>query len=176
MSLNFGHCPISEFTSHSLRMVNNQHHAHTSDLTRCYCPYEMHLCHFMLCHATCTIFINSGKLYFVHIISIHHNFHVNTSRKNILTRFLHTHHIIYFSNNTHKMTKISDPYKTGHLLVLSWPRTIFGSICHQITMIPKNSTKPEDISPGIKTKPQPSPGLLGASPKNFQYSVPKSWD
>ena len=34
--------------------------AHTSDLTRCYPAYEMHLSHFMLCHATCTIFINSG--------------------------------------------------------------------------------------------------------------------
>ena len=65
---------------------------------------------------------------------------------------------------------------TGHLSVPSQPRTIFGFIHQQITVILENSSKPENISPGIKTKHQPSPGLPRTSPKNFQYSVPKSWD
>ena len=60
VSLDFRRCPISELTTHLPRMVNNQHYTHTPDFTRCYRAYEMHLCHFMLCHATCTIFINSG--------------------------------------------------------------------------------------------------------------------
>ena len=56
VSLDFGRCPISELTTHSLRMVNNQHHAHTPDSMRCDCAYEMQSCHFMLCHATCNIY------------------------------------------------------------------------------------------------------------------------
>ena len=49
VSLDFGRCPIFELTTHSLRIVNNQHHAHIPDLTRCGRAYEMQLCHFMLC-------------------------------------------------------------------------------------------------------------------------------
>ena len=60
VSLDFGRCPISELITHSPKIVNNQQYAHTPDFTRCYRAYEMHLCHFMLCYATCTIFINSG--------------------------------------------------------------------------------------------------------------------
>ena len=53
VSLDFGHCPISELTTHSLRMVNNSTmHPHP---TRCDRAYEMQSCYFMLCHATCTI-------------------------------------------------------------------------------------------------------------------------
>ena len=48
-SLDFGHCPIFELTTRSLRMVNNHYHAHTPDLTRCYRAYEMQICHFMPC-------------------------------------------------------------------------------------------------------------------------------
>ena len=33
VSLSFGRCPISKLTTHSPRMVNNQYHAHTPDLT-----------------------------------------------------------------------------------------------------------------------------------------------
>ena len=53
---------LSHFRAHYTFTKNDeyQHHAHTPDLTRCYRAYEMHLCHFLLCHATCTIFINSG--------------------------------------------------------------------------------------------------------------------
>ena len=41
-------------------------------------------------------------------------------------------------------------------------------------MIPKKySTKPEDISPGIKTKPQPSPGLPENSSENSALTVRK---
>ena len=56
VSLNFGRCPISELTTHSPKMVNNQHHAHTPDSKRCDCAYEIQSCHFMLCHATCNIY------------------------------------------------------------------------------------------------------------------------
>ena len=56
VSLDFGCCLISELTTHSPRMVNNQHHAHTPDSTRCDSAYEMQSCHFMLCHATCNIY------------------------------------------------------------------------------------------------------------------------
>ena len=56
LSLDFGSCPISELTIHSPRMVNNQHHAHTPDSTRCDHAYEMQSCHFMLCHAICNIY------------------------------------------------------------------------------------------------------------------------
>ena len=56
VSLDFGCCPISELTTHSPSMVNNQHHAHTPDLTQCDHAYEMQSCHFMICHATCNIY------------------------------------------------------------------------------------------------------------------------
>ena len=55
VSLNFRRCPISELTTHSPRMVNDQYHALTPDSTQCDHTYEMQSCHFMLCHATCTI-------------------------------------------------------------------------------------------------------------------------
>ena len=41
----------------------------------------------------------------------------------------------------------------------------FCSIHQQITVIPKHTTKPEDVNPGIKTKPQHSPGLPENSSK-----------
>ena len=52
VSLDFGHCPILEFTTHSPRMVNNHYYEHTPDSTRCYRAYEMQICHFMkyLCY------------------------------------------------------------------------------------------------------------------------------
>ena len=53
VSLDFGRCPIFELTPHSLRMVNNHYHAHTPDSTRCYCAYEMKICHFMPYYVTC---------------------------------------------------------------------------------------------------------------------------
>ena len=40
-------------------------------------------------------------------------------------------------------------------------------------MIPKHTTKPKDISPEIKTKPQHSPGLPENSPENFVMTVQK---
>ena len=57
-SLDFERCPISVLTTHSPRMVNNQHHAHahTPDSTLCDHAYEMQSCNFMLCHATCNIY------------------------------------------------------------------------------------------------------------------------
>ena len=60
VSLDFGRCPISELTTHSPRMVNSQHHAHTPDSTRCDRVYEMQSCHiscYVMLHAT---FINFG--------------------------------------------------------------------------------------------------------------------
>ena len=49
----------------------------------------------------------------------------------------------------------------------------FGSIHQQITMIPKHTTKPEDISPEIKTKSQHSPGLPENSFENPIRTVRK---
>ena len=48
--------PISELTTHSPRIVNNQYHVPTPDSTRCNRAYEMKSCHCMLCHATCNIY------------------------------------------------------------------------------------------------------------------------
>ena len=53
VSLNFKRCPISELTTHSLRMVNNHHHEHTPDSKRCPRAYEMRRCQFMSYHVTC---------------------------------------------------------------------------------------------------------------------------
>ena len=61
------------------------------------------------------------------------------------------------------------PYR-GTFEPSTLPSNVF-TVRHQITVIPKYITKPEDISPGIKTKPQHSPGLPGTIPKNFQYLV-----
>ena len=70
VSLNFGRCPIF-------------------DSMRCDRAYEMQSCHFMRCHATCTIRATCNISTFRIIIFltynfIYHNFHVNTSRKHIL--------------------------------------------------------------------------------------------
>ena len=47
MSLNLGRRPFSELTTCSLRMVNNQYHAHTPDSTQCpvhmKCEYAFHV-------------------------------------------------------------------------------------------------------------------------------------
>ena len=56
VSLNLDIIPISKLTTHSPRMVNNQYHAPTPDLTRCDCAIEMQSFHVMLCHATCNIY------------------------------------------------------------------------------------------------------------------------
>ena len=74
-------------------------------------------------------------------------------------------HIIHFPTITHKMTQISDPYKTGHLLVPS------GSSPNIVIL--KHTTKPEGISPGIKTKPQHSLELPENSPENSIMTVQK---
>ena len=90
VSLDFGRYPISELTTHSPRMGNDQYHAHTPDLKRCDRVYEMQSCHFMLCHATCTIRAICNIYKFWIIILPTYNFHVNTSRKHIFTCFLQT--------------------------------------------------------------------------------------
>ena len=77
MSLDFGRCPISELTTHSPRMVNNQHHAHTPDSTRCDRLYEMQSYHFMRCHATCTIRATCNIYKFQIIIFPTYNFHLS---------------------------------------------------------------------------------------------------
>ena len=69
---------------------------HSSTLMTVTTPMHTHPCHTMIVHMKCNhaiscyvmlhaTFIKSGYLYFLHIISIHHHFHVNTSRKHILT-------------------------------------------------------------------------------------------
>ena len=77
VSLDFRRCPISELTTHSPRMVNNQHHAHTPDSTQCDRAYEMQSCHFMWCHATCTIRATCNIYKFRIIIFPTYNFHLS---------------------------------------------------------------------------------------------------
>ena len=77
MSLDFGRCPISKLTTHSPRMVKNQHHAHTPDSTRCDCAYEMQSCHFIQCHGTCTIRVTCNIYKFRIIIFPTNNFHLS---------------------------------------------------------------------------------------------------
>ena len=59
VSLDFGRCPISELTTHSPRMVNNQHQAHT--LTRRDVTVHMKCNHAISCYVILyATFINSG--------------------------------------------------------------------------------------------------------------------
>ena len=88
--------------------------------------------------------------------------------------FTHNSMLFIFSTITYKMTQISYSHKQSISRSLHDHEPFFFSIHQQISMIPKNSTKPEDISLGIKTKLEPNPRLPGTIPKNFQYSVPKS--
>ena len=77
VSLDFGRCPISELTTHSPRMVNNQYHAHTPDSTLCGRAYEMQSCNFMQCHGTCTIRATCNIYKFRIIICPTYNFHLS---------------------------------------------------------------------------------------------------
>ena len=77
VSLDFGRFPISELTTHSPRMVNNKHHAHTPDSTRCDRTYEIQSCHFMRCHATYTISATCNIYKFWIIIFPPYNFHLS---------------------------------------------------------------------------------------------------
>ena len=70
----------------------------------------------------------------------------------ILTKFTHKQHVIHFFNNNTQNGPNLGPIENRAPL---GPFTI-----HQrIIGIPKHTTKPKDISPGIKTKSQYSPGL-----------------
>ena len=80
--------------------------------------------------------------------------------------FTYNNILFIFPTITYKMTQISDSYTTRHLLVPSR---------HRIAVIPKHTTKPEDISPGIKTEPQHSPGLCENSPENPVWTVLKQF-
>ena len=77
VSLDFGRCFISELTTHSPRMVNNQHHAHILDSTRCDRAYKMQSCYFMRCHATYTIRATCNIYKFQIIIFPTYNFHLS---------------------------------------------------------------------------------------------------
>ena len=74
-------------------------------------------------------------------------------------------HIIRSSNNTQ-----NDPN-----LGLIYNRALLGpfTVGHRITVIPKHTTKPKDISHEIKTKPEPSPGLPENSPENAFRTIRK---
>ena len=139
MSLNFGHCPISELTTYSPRMVNNSipcTHTRLNTISR---AYEMRICHFMPYHVTCIMraTCNSTKTWII----IFSTYNSHPSKEHISTRSFHTQHVIQSSNNTRNGPNLG-PIKTRHLSVPSPLRTIFGSICHRITMIPKHTTKP----------------------------------
>ena len=84
----------------------------------------------------------------------------------ILTKFTHKQHVIHFSNNNTQNGQNLGPI--GNRAPLG-PFTIH----HRIIEILKHTTKPKDISPGIKTKPQYSPGLPENSPKNPVWTVHK---
>ena len=74
-------------------------------------------------------------------------------------------HIIRSSNNTQNSPNLGSIYNMAPL----GPFTVR----RRITVIPKHTTKPEDNSPGIKTKPKPSLGLPENSFKNSVWSVQK---
>ena len=74
-------------------------------------------------------------------------------------------HIIRSRNNT----------QNGQNLGLIYNRALFGpfTVRHRISMIPKHTTKLEDISLGIKTKPLSSPKLIENSPEISAWTVKK---
>ena len=74
-------------------------------------------------------------------------------------------HIIRSSNNTQNGPNPGPIYNRAPL----GPFTVR----HQISVIPKHTTKPEDISVGIKTKPLSSPRLLENSPEISALTVRK---
>ena len=78
-----------------------------------------------------------------------------------INMLLFTLHIIRSSNNTQNDLTLGPIYNRAPL----GPFTV----CHR----PKHTTKPEDISPGIKTKPEPSPGLPENSSENPVWTVRK---
>ena len=84
----------------------------------------------------------------------------------ILTKLTHKQHVIHFSNNNAQNGQNLAPIENRTPLD---PFTIH----NRIIRIPKHTTKPKDISPGIKTKPQYSPGLLENSPENPVRTVRK---
>ena len=77
----------------------------------------------------------------------------------ILKKFTQKQHVIHFSNNNKQNGPNLGPIENRAPL---GPFTVY----HQIIGIPKHTTKPKDISPGIKTKPQHSPGLPENSLEN----------
>ena len=80
----------------------------------------------------------------------------------ILTKFKHTQHVIHFSNNNTQNGPNLGPIKNRASL---GPFTVH----HRIIGILKHTTKPKDISTGIKTKPQHSRGR----PKNPIMTISK---
>ena len=74
-------------------------------------------------------------------------------------------HIIRSSNNTQNGSNLGPIYNRAPL----GPFTVR----HRITVVPKHTTKPKDISRGIKTKPELSSRLPENSPKNPVHSVRK---
>ena len=74
-------------------------------------------------------------------------------------------YIIRSSNNTQNNQNLGPIYNRAPLSPFT--------VRHRITVIPKHTTKPEDISPGIKTKPEPSFGLPENSSENPVWTVRK---
>ena len=86
----------------------------------------------------------------------------------ILTKFIHKQHVIHFSNNNTQNCLNLGPIENRALL---GPFMVH----HRIIGIPKLTTKPKDLSPGIKTKLQHSPGLPENSPKNLFRTIRKQF-
>ena len=122
---------------------------------------------YMQMRTTCNIFNTRIIIFFSYIIQIQH---ISIYQHD----FFFKHSIIFKSSNNHIKWSTLGPIKSGHLSIPSLPRTSFGSIHHRITMIPKHSTKPEDIVLGIKTKSQHILGLLGTNPKIYNIRSQKS--
>ena len=111
-------------------------------------------------------------IFFSYIIQIDH---MSIYQHDFFFFFL-KHSMIFKSSNNHTKWSTLRPIKTRYLSVPSLPQTSFGFIHHRITVIPKHSTKPEDISPGIKTKSQHSPGLPRTNIKISNIQSQKSWN
>ena len=106
MSLDFGRCPISKFTTHSPRMVNNPYYAPTPDLTRCYRAYGVQVCHIML-HISFPI---HGKQFFSFITNL-----MSICQRACINIILFTHRMKFNHQAiTHNRSLIWDLNSTRH--------------------------------------------------------------
>ena len=98
----FGRCPITELTTHSLRMMNDHNHSHTPNTMQCpraYTSCYMYKEHYMK-HLHSIFYTKYyGKLYQTHDLHPFMLIYLNT---HISTYFQHIQHVIQFPVITHQ--------------------------------------------------------------------------